>query len=175
MAKLALLRPMRWLLVGVMCLALLGCGLTNPRPPRAVIEGAIAQKLAQTQAILYRQITPAAAATDLAQVGRLRIADHHWTEVAGQPTVEVAGTYHLKGGSLTAAQRRQTRDFDVYLRRGDTKEQWLLLEPTSSQPGEALRWRATPILLAEPKAPQPSTPSAANPSQPRAATNPTSD
>jgi hypothetical protein len=146
MGTLASIRPIRWVLMAMLCLSLLGCGLINPRPPRAVVEGAIAQKLSQTQAVLYRQF--AAAPADRAQVGRIRITDHHWTEIAGQPTVEVAGTYHLKGGNLTNAQRSQTREFDVYLQRGATKDQWLLLEPVSTQGGDALNWRATQLLTA---------------------------
>ncbi len=140
----------RWVVIGLLCLGLLGCGVINPRPPRAVVEGAIAQKLSQTQAILYRQLGRqfGAAPADLAQVGRIRIADHHWTEIAGQPAAEVAGTYHLKGGGLTSAQRGQTRDFDLYLRRGNTQDQWLLLEPAPAQPGEPLRWLATPVISA---------------------------
>lgn len=143
MEKLASLRPLRWLVMGMLCLSLLGCGLINPRPPRAVVEGAIAQKLSQTQALLYRHLK--ADPADLAQVGRIRITDHHWIEIAGQPAVEVAGTYHLKGGELTSAQRSQTRDFDLYLRRDTTPDQWLLLESAPAEPGEPLRWLATPI------------------------------
>ena len=155
MSKLASIRPVRWVVIGVLCLSLLGCGLINPRPPRAVVEGAIAQKLSQTQALLYRQFGQQAGRqfradpADLAQVGRIRIADHHWTEIAGQPAVEVAGTYHLKGGGLTNAQRRQTRDFNLYLRRGATPDQWLLLEAAPAQPGESLRWLATPIITSQ--------------------------
>jgi hypothetical protein len=146
MGTMASTRPIRWVLMALLCLSLLGCGLINPRPPRAVVEGAIAQKLSQTQAVLYSQF--AAAPTDRAQVGRIRITDHRWTELAGQPTVEVIGTYHLKGGSLTNTQRSQTREFDVYLRRGVAKDQWLLLEPVSAQSEEALNWQATPLLTA---------------------------
>lgn len=146
MGKPASIHLGRWVVIGLLCLALLGCGVINPRPPRAVVEGAIAQKLSQTQAILYRQF--GAAPADLAQVGRIRIADHHWTEIVGQPAVEVAGTYHLKGGGLTSAQRRQTRDFDLYLQRGTTQDQWLLLEPAPTQPGEPLQWLATPVVPA---------------------------
>ncbi len=159
MGKPASIHLGRWVVIGLLCLALMGCGVINPQPPRAVVEGAIAQKLSQTQALLYRQferqlkVDPA----DLAQVGRIRIADHHWTEIAGQPAVEVAGTYHLKGGGLTSAQRRQTRDFDLYLRRGTTPDQWLLLEAAPAQPETSLRWRATPInlSLSSPEAPIP--------------------
>ncbi|PZV06978.1 MAG: hypothetical protein DCF32_08535 [Leptolyngbya sp.] len=146
METIASMRPIRWVLMALLCLSLLGCGLINPSPPRAVVEGAIAQKLSQTQAVLYRQF--AAAPTERAQVGHIRITDHHWTEIAGQPTVEVAGTYHLKGGNLTSAQRHQTRDFDVYLQRGATKDQWLLLEPIPNQSSDALRWQAIPLLTA---------------------------
>lgn len=146
------MRPIRWVLIGVLCLSLLGCGLINPRPPRAVVEGAIAQKLAQTQAVLYRQF--AAAPTDRTQVGRIRVTDHHWTELAGQPTVEVVGTYHLKGGSLTNAQRNQTREFDVYLQRGATKDQWLLLEPINVQSKDAPKWQAIPLLTASQDEPE---------------------
>lgn len=146
METIASMRPIRWVLMAMLCLSLLGCGLINPRPPRAVVEGAIAQKLSQTQSVLYSQF--AVAPTDRTQVGRIRVTDHHWTELAGQPTVEVTGTYHLKGGSLTNAQRSQTREFDVYLRRGATKDQWLLLEPVSAQGGEPLNWQATPLSIA---------------------------
>lgn len=147
MGKPASIRLGRWVVIGLLCLALLGCGVINPRPPRAVVEGAIAQKLSQTQAMLYRQFgrQPQADPADLAQVGRIRITDHHWTEIASQPAVEVAGTYHLKGGGLTSAQRRQTRDFDLYLRRGTTPDQWLLLEAAPAKPGESPQWLATPV------------------------------
>ncbi len=145
MGTLASIRPIRWVLIGILCLSLLGCGLVNPRPPRAVVERAIAQKLSQTQAVLYRQFE--SAPTVRAEVGRIRITDHHWTELAGQPTVEVAGTYHLKGGNLTSAQRSQTREFDLYLQRGATKDQWRLLEPVSAQRGAPLKWQATPLSM----------------------------
>ncbi|OKH50101.1 hypothetical protein NIES30_05210 [Phormidium tenue NIES-30] len=117
-----------------------------------MVEGAIAQKLSQTQAVLYRQF--AAAPTDRTQVGRIRITDHHWTELSGQPTVEVVGTYHLKGGSLTNAQRGQTREFDVYLQRGATKDQWLLLEPVNVQSGDSPKWQAIPLLTASENGPE---------------------
>ena len=151
MGKPASIHPGRWIVIGLLCLVLLGCGVINPRPPRVVVEGAIAQKLSQTQALLYRQFGRQFRAdpADLAQVGRIRIADHHWTEIAGQPAVEVAGTYHLKGGGLTSAQRRQTRDFDLYLRRGTTPDQWLLLEAAPAPLGESLRWVATPIITSQ--------------------------
>jgi hypothetical protein len=128
-----------------LCLNLWGCGLVNPSPPRAVVEAAIAQKLSQTQAVLYRQIAPALSTTDLAQVSRISIADHHWTAIANQPAVAVTGTYQLKGGSLTAAQRRQTRSFDLYLRRGEAKDQWLLLEPVPDSGEGDVPWRTTPL------------------------------
>lgn len=139
------IRPIRWVLIGMLCLSLLGCGLINPRPPRAVVESAIAQKLSQTQAVLYRQFDSDPA--DRAEVGRIRIADHRWTELVGQPTVEVTGTYHLRGGRLTSAQRRQTREFDIYLQRGATKDQWRLLEPVSAQSGDGLKWQAIPLSI----------------------------
>ena len=146
MGKLRLIKPVRTIVVAILCLSLWGCGLVSPRPPRAVVEAAIAQKLSQTQAILYRQVAPAIPSPELAQVGSLRIANHHWTTLADQPAVEVAGTYHLKGGALTAAQRRQTRAFDLYLQHGPTKNQWLLLEPVPTKSGEPLRWQSTPLL-----------------------------
>ncbi len=144
MGTMASMRPIQWVLMALLCLSLLGCGLINPRPPKAVVEGAIAQKLSQTQAVLYRHF--AAAPTDRTQVGRIHVTDHHWTELSGQPTIEVIGTYHLKGGSLTNAQRGQTREFDVYLQRGATKDQWLLLEPVNVQGGEIPKWQAIPLL-----------------------------
>ncbi|MGG6239400.1 hypothetical protein ACQ4N7_12270 [Nodosilinea sp. AN01ver1] len=153
MATLTFKKLGRIVAIAVLCLSLWSCGLVNPRPPKAVVELAIAQKLAQTQAVLYRQFGSAVDPADLAQVGRIRISDHHWTTLANQPAVEVSGTYHLKGGQLTVAQRRQTRDFDLYLRRGDSKDQWLLLEPVLARSGEVLRWQPTPLI--EPEAASP--------------------
>ncbi|MGB3309040.1 MAG: hypothetical protein WBG32_21145 [Nodosilinea sp.] len=144
MATLTFRKLGRMVAIAVVCLSLWGCGLVNPRPPRAVVEMAIAQKLSQTQAVLYRQLESSVDPADLAQAGRIRIADHHWTTLASQPAVEVAGTYHLKGGQLTAAQRRQTRAFDLYLQR-DSKDQWLLLEPVLARSGEVLQWQSTPL------------------------------
>ncbi|WP_035985585.1 hypothetical protein [Leptolyngbya sp. KIOST-1] len=146
-------QPARILIIGILCFCLGSCGLVNPRPPRAVVETAIAQKLSQTQAVLYRQLDATTAPGDLAQVGRIRITDHHWTTLANQPAVEVAGTYHLRGGALTAAQRRQTRNFDLYLRRGDSQDQWLLLEPVLGRSSEVLRWQSTPLFQPETDSP----------------------
>lgn len=148
MKKLAPKKLMRTIAIAVICLSIWGCGLINPRPPRAVIEAAIAQKLSQTQAVLYRQLVPAISPADLAQVSSLRITNHRWITLADQPAVEVTGSYRLKGGQLTTAQRRQTRAFDLYLRRGNTKESWLLLEPIAAQSGDVLRWQPTPVLRA---------------------------
>lgn len=131
--------------IALVCLSLWGCGIVNPRPPRAVVEAAIAQKLFQTQAVLYRQLAPIDS-TDLAQVGRIRVTNHHWTTLADRPAVEVVGTYHLKGGQLTTAQRRQTRSFDLYLQRGTSKELWLLLDPVLGQSDDILSWQPTPLL-----------------------------
>ncbi|MBE9112940.1 hypothetical protein IQ273_26485 [Nodosilinea sp. LEGE 07298] len=156
MAKLTFKKLGQIVAIAVLCLSLWGCGLVNPRPPRAVVEAAIAQKLSQTQAVLYRQFESSVDPADLAQVGSIRISDHHWTTLANQPAVEVAGTYHLKGGQLTAAQRRQTRDFDLYLQRGESKEQWLLLEPVLARSGEVLQWQPTPLI--KPEAVSPASP-----------------
>lgn len=134
--------------IAVLCLSLWGCGLVNPPPPKAVVEMAIAQKLTQTQAMLYRQLDASIDPADRAQVGRIRITDHHRTSLGQQPAVEVAGTYHLKGGLLTGAQRRQTRPFDLYL-RDDGNDQWRLLEPVLEPSGEVLRWQSTPLIEAE--------------------------
>jgi hypothetical protein len=146
MRQLASYRPMRIIVIVGLCLSLWSCGLVNPRPPRAVIESAIAQKLSQTQAVLYRQLSPAAP-DELTQLSRIRITDHHWTTVAGEPTVDVVGTYRLKGGGLSGAQRRQTRNFEVYLQRGENEGQWRLVEPAIARVGEPVQWQSTPLPL----------------------------
>lgn len=156
MATLTFRKLGRIVAIAVLCLSLWSCGLVNPGPPRTVVEMAIAQKLAQTQAVLYRQFESSVDSGDLAQVDRIRISDHHWTTLADQPAVEIAGTYHLKGGQLTRAQRSQTRAFDLYLQRGDSKDQWLLLEPMLGRSGEVLRWQPTPLL--QPEAASPNNP-----------------
>ncbi|MGB3202968.1 MAG: hypothetical protein WBA99_18830 [Nodosilinea sp.] len=150
MATLTFQKLGRIVAIAVLCLSLWSCGLVNPRPPRAVVEMAIAQKLSQTQAMLYRQLDAAVDPADLAQVGRIRITDHHRITLGQQSAVEVVGIYHLTGGPLTGAQRRQTRPFDLYLQRNDGNDQWLLLEPVLGRSGEVLRWQSTPLLEPNP-------------------------
>lgn len=150
MGFIASIRPIRGVVLLVLCLSLWGCGLVNPRPPRAVIEGAIAQTLSQTQTILYRELTPAAGAAGLAQVSGIRIRDHHWSSLANQPgtqqpMVEVVGTYHLKGGGLTPPQRRQVRAFDIYLQRGSTQDDWRLLAPRINDVSASPQWITVPV------------------------------
>ena len=145
MGLIASIRPLRGVVLLVLCLSLWGCGLVNPRPPRAVIEGAIAQTLTQTQTILYRELAPAAGAAGLAQVSGIRIRDHHWTSLDNQPVVEVVGTYHLKGGGLASPQRRQVRAFDIYLQRGSTQADWRLLAPSIDDVSASPQWIALPI------------------------------
>ncbi|NJL49058.1 MAG: hypothetical protein HC929_18345, partial [Leptolyngbyaceae cyanobacterium SM2_5_2] len=66
-------------------LSLLGCGVTNPQPPKAVVEQAIAAKIAQTQSLLSRQLALPADTPSPAQVSQVKITAHHWTTVANQP------------------------------------------------------------------------------------------
>ncbi len=113
----------------VLCLSLWGCGVVNSQPPKAVVEQAIAEKVAQTQSLLSRQLSPSTDISSPAQVGRVNITEHRWTTVADQPAVQIDGTYRLQGGGLTKAQQRQDRDFSLYLKRGETKDQWILVEP----------------------------------------------
>ncbi len=131
MGTLASMRPIRWVLVGILCLSLLGCGLINPRPPRAVVEGAIAQKLSQTQAVLHRQLSSSDAQANTLQVSHIRITDHRPLALAGQSAVEVSGTYQLQGAGLSKAQQRQTRPFDIYLHRENAETEWILVDPVN--------------------------------------------
>ncbi|NJL45860.1 MAG: hypothetical protein HC922_09395 [Leptolyngbyaceae cyanobacterium SM2_3_12] len=41
------------------------------------------------------------------------------------------GTYQLRGDSLGRGQRRQTRAFEIYLQRGDVKDQWVWVDPVT--------------------------------------------
>lgn len=122
------MRPWRLMAIAVVCLSLWGCGLVNPRPPRAVVADAIAHKVAQTQALLSRQLATASQDSETFRVGSVKVTHHQWTTLADQPVVEVEGTYHLYGGGLTWAQQKQARDFDLYLQRGNTKTEWQVVD-----------------------------------------------
>jgi hypothetical protein len=132
MGKPASIHPGRWVVIGLLCLVLLGCGAINPRPPRAVVEGAIAQKLAQTQATLSQQLNIPFDSTKAAQVSGLRISSYHQTTLAGQPVVAVKGTYRLKGPTLPNAQKRQLRSFDISLKKGADPGEWRLVNDLTS-------------------------------------------
>ncbi len=157
MKKLASIRPLRWLVMGMLCLSLLGCGVINPTPPRAVVESAIAQRLAQAQAVFDRQpITSSSEprstglTADLptpAQVGGVHIDHHDRVDVGGQWALEVTGTYRLRAGGLTNAQRRQARPFDIYLQR-DRQDRWYLLTPEIEAASTSAQWRTIPLLPA---------------------------
>jgi hypothetical protein len=131
MARLKAINLGRLILGLLLCLSLWGCGVVNPQPPKAAVESAIAQKVAQTQSLLSRQLALREESSSPAQVGRVKVTGHHWTTIANQPAVEVEGTYQLQGGGLTRAQQRQERDFSLYLKRGDTKDEWILVEPAT--------------------------------------------
>lgn len=131
MALPAILRPaLRAMLLIVLWGGLWGCGWVNPAPPRSVVAEAVAQKVAQTQVALQQQlggITDTEAMV-FPQPSGIHVTGHHWTTLNHQPTLEVNGTYHLKGGGLGWGQQRQTRPFSLYLRRAG-EDQWVMVNP----------------------------------------------
>lgn len=135
------LNPRRSLLRGglllVLCGVLWGCGWVNPAPPRSVVAEAVAQKVAQTQVELQRQLGLGADGEAMAvpQASGIHITEHHWITIDQQPAVAVSGTYHLKGGGLGWGQQRQTRPFTLYLRPVD-KDVWVAVDPPSDVVGD---------------------------------------
>jgi hypothetical protein len=120
------------LLMLALSLSLGGCGLLNGGPANTVVEQAVAQKLMATQALLRTQLPGDVEATNTFEVGRVKVTATRRVSLDDQAAVEVEGTYTLKGGNLTRAQRQQLRPFDLYLQRGETQDQWLLLEPKAN-------------------------------------------
>lgn len=135
LARLAPLVQRLWRLgvVAVVCIALESCGWVNPSPPRSVVADALAQKVAQTQAALQQQLGPTEA-TALPQASGIHITEHHWITLQNQPTVQVEGTYHLKGGGLDWGKQRQTRPFSLYLRRAG-ENQWVVVDSSALSVG----------------------------------------
>lgn len=131
MGKIAASRPVRLLMVAALCLSLWSCGLFNPGPPRSVVATALSQKAAHTQTLLYQQLALPDEDVTPPQVSGVRITGHHWITLNDQPVVEVEGIYRLKGGGLTRSQQRQSRDFSLYLQRGETQDDWLLVNPAA--------------------------------------------
>ncbi|QQE66904.1 hypothetical protein GFS31_36080 [Leptolyngbya sp. BL0902] len=128
------LKPLRPVLRGglglALCGVLWGCGWVNPAPPRSVVAEAVAQKVAQTQADLQRQLGLGAdgEARAVPQASGIRITEHHWIALEPQPAVAVSGTYHLRGGGIGWGQQRQTRPFTLYLRPVE-KDVWVVVDP----------------------------------------------
>jgi hypothetical protein len=136
---------LRLVLLLTLCGSLLGCSVFNPGPPAAVVQQAVAQKLWQTQSLLRAQLSGQALVESTFEVGKVKVNAHHPVSLGQVSAVEVEGTYTLKGGDLSRAQRRQLRPFDIYLQRGPEKDQWRLLEPTSTTAG----WTAIPLTPAQ--------------------------
>lgn len=132
------------LLLALLCLILTGCGFFNPGPPSAVVEKAVAQKLVQTQELLRSQLSNPTDASSF-EIGRVKVDAKHNVTLDDRSVVEVEGTYTLKGGDLSRAQRRQQRPFEVLLQRGSEEEQWLLLEPNASGASNRQGWIAVPL------------------------------
>jgi len=128
MGALVSIQPIKYLIIIGLCLSLWGCGLTKPKPPRAAVETAIAQKIAQTQALLHGQRPTSDTSAAPFQVSSVKITHHQWTTLADQPVVEVEGTYRLTGERLSRAQQRQARAFDLYLQQGATDTDWTLVD-----------------------------------------------
>jgi hypothetical protein len=157
MGKLTSISPLRWLVVGVLCLSLGSCGIFNPRPPHAIVEAAIAQRLAQAQVVFdgqpiasFNQPSSSAPTANLpasTQVGGVRVDHYHRVNVGEQWALEVTGTYRLRSGDLSKAQRRQARPFDIYLQR-DRQERWYLLTPEIEAASTSAQWRTIPLLPA---------------------------
>jgi hypothetical protein len=118
--------PLRLLLVGLLCFCLGGCGWLNPHPPRAVVASAIASKLNQTQALLSDQLGLADQSETALQVSRVQITQDHWMTINQQPVMQVRGTYRLSGRGWR--QQHRPQPFEIYLKRGDGQQQWLLVD-----------------------------------------------
>ena len=121
--------PLRGLLVGLLCFALLGCGLVNPQPPRSVVVAAISTKLSQTQSLLSRQLDLSDRPQVAETVRQVRITERHWTILDQRPLMQVRGTYRLSGTGWSRSQQPQA--FEIYLQRGENREQWLLVDSSA--------------------------------------------
>ncbi|MEY3300524.1 MAG: hypothetical protein RLZZ597_3784 [Cyanobacteriota bacterium] len=123
-------RTLMALVLVLLCGGLWGCGWFNPAPPRSVVAEAVAQKVAQTQVALQQQLVGLTdtEARVFPQASGIHVTGHHWTTLNHQPTLEISGTYHLKGGGLGWGQQRQTRPFSLYLRRAG-EDQWVVVNP----------------------------------------------
>ncbi len=133
MARLTTMLPLQFLLVTLLCLGLWSCAGVDAKPPEAAVTAAIAQKLERTQSLLARQLALAEGTLANPRVDQVIIAHYHWTTLEQHRVVQVQGTYHLKGGSLSRSQQRQNRPFEVYLERReaqDGNDGWVEIEPT---------------------------------------------
>jgi len=120
------------LLVLTLCVLLSSCSWINPGPAKTVVEQAIAQKLMATQTLLRTQLPGESEATNPFAIGRVTVTSTRQISLDNQAAVEVEGTYTLKGGNLSRAQRQQVSPFNLYLQQGEDKEQWWLLEPKAT-------------------------------------------
>ncbi len=139
------LSPIPLLLIILLCLSLTGCGFFHPGPPKAVVEKAVAQKLVQTQELLRSQLASGGDAPKPLAVGQVKVSSKGSVTVGGQSAIEVQGTYTLKGGDLSRAQRQQSRPFDLYMQPGSDEDPWRLLEPDFAGVDQQPRWQFTPL------------------------------
>jgi hypothetical protein len=121
-------RCWRFAVLLTLCSSLLGCGLFNPWPPKAIVQQAIAQKLDQTHLLLSTKISGIEDPADSFRIGRVNVQSRRSVSLNGQSAVAVTGTYTIKGGDLVWSQRRRPRPFEILIRQGDTKDQWQLVD-----------------------------------------------
>lgn len=121
--------PLRLLLVVFLCFCLVGCGLIYPNPPKSVVASAVADKLSQTQAILFHQLELPDQPQAQITVRQVRITKHHWTIMEHQSVLQVWGTYRLSGSGW--GQQPRPQPFTIYLQRDKNQHQWLFFQPSS--------------------------------------------
>lgn len=145
----------RLLWSGLLGLSLAACGGLGGAPPQALIEQAVSQEFAQTQQMLWQQLSGGSVPSTL-ETSNLKISNLEISKVkvdltqpvilAGGRAYQVQGTYTLQGKYLNRTLRQARNPFEVYVQRGPDQTWNLLeLEPSSTEGGEP-SWRSIPLL-----------------------------
>lgn len=142
---------LRWFVLGVCCLGLWACRAEAPpiefAPDGAIVQGAIAFQLEQTQAALSRQLNASSPQFKLSQ-----ITVQHIEPIV----VNSLPAYHLNGVyNLTLYLPRQTvtqkqNPFDIYLQRQQEGKSWRLLKRDIDPRTDAVQWSSYLVDLQPP-------------------------
>ncbi|ASC72685.1 uncharacterized protein XM38_036430 [Halomicronema hongdechloris C2206] len=131
------------LLVGLLLVLWVSGCAWGGGPPTAVVADAIATQLQQSRQELAQTLKSDPGSSF--QITAVTITQRRSTTVAGQPALQVRGTYTLTGRYLNNSLKQPDNPFEIYLSRTPDGEAWQLLRPIAASTDTDPSWVVAPL------------------------------